>query len=430
MTLWEVAYRAAVRGARGAAPLLGRGSSKLARGIRGRADAPGVLLAWASQHRDRTRPLVWLHAPSVGEGLQARAVAEALAAERPDVQLVFTHFSPSAEALAARMPVDAAGYLPWDLPGPSRRVLDALAPSVLAFTKTEVWPTLAREAAGRGVATALVAATLPKGSSRRRAPARWVLAPALARLDLVAAIAEDDARRLVALGTRPERTAVTGDPGVDSAAQRAGAADPDAPWLRPFRDGRGPTLVAGSTWPPDEAVLLPAASAVRDAAPGLRLVVAPHEPDAGHVEPLEGKLRALGWSTARLGEVEARGALAGVDAVVVDRVGVLAQLYTVADVAWVGGGFHDAGLHSVLEPAAAGVPVLFGPRHGNARAAGDLLASGGARAVADAAEAEGALRDWLTDASRRRESGGAALHYIGAHRGAAVRTARRLSDLL
>ncbi|MBW3533990.1 MAG: hypothetical protein KY453_02035 [Gemmatimonadetes bacterium] len=430
MAVWEMAYRAAARGARVAAPLLGRGSSKLARGVRARAHAVDVLADWAADHREPSMPLLWIHAPSVGEGLQARAVLESVARLRPGLQTVFTHFSPSAEPLAGRMPVDVAGYLPWDLPGAMGRTLDALRPSVVAFTKTEVWPTLSREATARGVATALVAATLPAGSSRLRAPARWALAPSLRRLSVVAAIADDDAGRFGSLGVPAERAVVTGDPGIDSAAQRAAAADPDAPWLRPFRSAPRPTLVAGSTWPTDEAVLLPAATRLRETEPRLRLVVAPHEPTPRHLQPLERALADAGWAVARLGAVEEAGDAGGADAVVVDRVGVLAQLYTVGDVAWVGGGFHGQGLHSVLEPAAAGLPVLFGPRHHNARAAGELVEAGAARVVGDAPAAVDALRAWLGDGDARLHAGERALRYIGGHRGAAERTAGHLLGLL
>lgn len=417
-------------GLRAVAPLLSRGGSKLARGVRGRREAWRRLVAWGRTHRDPDRPLVWFHAPSVGEGLQARAVLEAFQVRCPEAQAVFTHFSPSAESLAARMPVDVADYLPWDVAREVGPVLDALAPDLVAFSKTEVWPVLVREARRRGVPCVLVAATLPEGSSRRRWPARRILAPTLDGLAGVFAIAPDDRARFVALGAREERTAVTGDPAIDSAARRAGAADPDAAHLRPFRHPERPTLVAGSTWPPDEAVLVPACTALRRRHPTLRLLVAPHEPDASHLAPLEAALTRAGWRTARLGEVEASGRSGEADAVVVDRVGVLAHLYTVGVAAYVGGGFHGQGLHSVLEPAAAGLPVVFGPRHHNARAAGELVEAGGARVAGDALELEHVLRGWLDDPDSRSGSAVAAAGYIEAHRGAAARTADHLRALL
>lgn len=436
----EGIYRLAVRGVRALAPVLARGESKVARGVRGRRDAAEKLVAWGREARDPDRPLVWFHAPSVGEGFQARAVAEALRELRPDVQLVHTYFSPSAEAFAEGLPADVVGFLPWDLPDEVGPVLDALRPDLLAFTKTEVWPVLSREARRRDVPLHLVAATLPPGAGRLRPAARWLLRPAFRRLSRVAAVADGDAGRLPALGVPPKRVVVTGDPGIDSAAERALGARPDAPYLRPFRaaaSGAGPSgsgaaglLVAGSTWPPDEEVLVPAATRVRREGGGLRLVVAPHEPTGAHVGPLVRALEEAGWRVGLLGAVEEAGELGAVDAVVVDRVGVLAHLYTVGTMAYVGGGFHDDGLHSVLEPAAAGLPVTFGPRHANAPAAGDLMAAGGAEEVGSADALAEALGRWLRRPEDARRAGERARAWIREHRGAARRTAELLVEEL
>jgi len=426
MPIRESLYGLVIRALRAVTPLAARGDSKLARGIRGRRSAAEVLIQWAREERDPGRPVAWFHAPSVGEGFQARAVAEALLRLRPEVQVVYTYFSPSAVAFADRMPASRSGYLPWDLPEEVGAVLDALSPDLLAFTKTEVWPVLSAEAAARGVPIYLVGASLPEGAGRLRPGARWLLRPAFRRLRRVAAISEEDARRFPALGVDPGRVAVTGDPGIVSAVERAGAADPEASHLRPFRDDPRPTLVAGSTWPPDEKRLVPAASRARERFPELRLIVAPHEPTHEHVDPLCGALRNRGWRVALLSEVEAGGSCGGASAVVVDRVGVLAELYTVGTLAYVGGGFDDQGLHSVLEPAAAGVPVLFGPAHSNARAAAALLEAGGARSVATEDELEGTLNDWLADPEEARRAGGRGRAYIERHLGAARRTAELL----
>jgi len=423
-------YRAAQRILRGVAPMLGRGESKLARGIVGRRAAASRLAGWGAVSREAGRPGAWLHAPSVGEGLQARAVLEAWKAVRPELQVVYTHFSPSAVELARRMPADVAGYLPWDLPGEMARVLDATRPDLVAFTKTEAWPMLVAEAERRGIPVALVGGTVPPGSGRARWPARALLRRMWRAMALVGAIDDEDAEGFTALGVPPGAVRVTGDPGIDSAAQRARAADPGAPWLAPFHAERRPTVVAGSTWPADDAVLLPALGAVRARVAELRAVLAPHEPAERHVRDLVDTLEGDGWRVATLAEVERRGDVAGADVVVVDRVGVLAQLYTVGDAAYVGGGFHDAGLHSVLEPAAASLPVAFGPRHDNARAAGRLLAAGGASEVDGPDALAGALEGWLTDEEQRRHAGGRNFAYIQQHLGAAERTATLLDGLL
>jgi len=426
----ETLYRVAQGAARALVPVLAHGDSKLARGLRARRDAPEVLARWGREARDARRPTLWLHAPSVGEGLLARAVLEALRARRDDLQTVFTHFSPSAERLARDMPAEVSGYLPWDLSAPVGRVLDAVRPDLLVFAKTEVWPVLVREAGRRGVPTALVGGTLTAEAGRLRWAARGFLRPTWQALDLVATIAAEDGERFASLGVQRDRLVVTGDPGVDSAVTRARAADPLAPYLAPFRADPRPTVVAGSTWPADDRVLLPALDEVRTRVPDLRVVLAPHEPHVDYVAGLRERLERSGWRTTTLSASEESGSCRGVGAVVVDRVGVLAHLYTVGTVAYVGGGFHGAGLHSVLEPAAARLPVCFGPLHANARAAGELLAAGGASEVPDASALADTLGKWLTDPEARGYAGTRAFGYIDAHLGAAGRTADLLENIL
>lgn len=425
-------YELAMLVARGVASLVGPtlpGEWKLARGIRGRRDSVCRLVEWGREGRDPARRLVWFHAPSVGEALQAKAVMDPLRRARPDVQLAFTFFSPSAEGVAAHLGADVAGYVPWDVTKDVRAVVRALEPALVVFTKTEVWPVLAGEARRAGARLVLVGGTLPAGAGRLRPAARFFLRPAFARLDAVAAVAAEDAERFARLGADPARVTVTGDPGIDSAAERVLAVDPDAPYLQPFHREPRPTVVAGSTWPADETVLVPALAQARARVPALRAILAPHEPTERHLRGLEAALAGAGFATVRLGEVERDGRVAA-DAVVVDRVGVLAHLYTVGRVAYVGGGFHGAGLHSVLEPAAAGLPVAFGPRHQNARAAGELMDAGAAAEARDAAALAGTLARWLESEDAWTYAHRRALAYISMHRGAAERTTALVLGML
>ncbi|HEU4883184.1 MAG TPA: glycosyltransferase N-terminal domain-containing protein [Longimicrobium sp.] len=428
MSIPERLYTLALHAARPLLPLAARGDGKLARGIRGRAGVLERMEAWARANRDPARPLVWFHAPSVGEGLQARAVVDAFRARRPDAQVAYTFFSPSAEAFARTVRADFADYLPLDLPSDVSRALDALRPSVLAFSKTDVWPVLTREAKRRGVRLAMLSGTLPAASSRLRGPARALLAPAYRRLDAVAAISADDAVRFGALGVVAERRTVMGDARFDQVWARAAAADRDSPLLRPFAGVDGVTLVAGSTWPADEERLIPALARLRTADHPLRLILVPHEPTPAHLARSTELLADAGFADIhRLSEIEAGAAPGGT--VLVDRVGVLGDLYALADVAYVGGGWGTAGLHSVLEPAAFGVPVLFGPRHANAREAAELIAAGGAFELSDDA-IDARLAPLLTDPARRRAAGDAALAYVRANLGAAERGAAIIETLL
>jgi 3-deoxy-D-manno-octulosonic-acid transferase len=429
MSVLETLYTLALRAARPLLPLAARGEGKLARGIRGRAGVLERMEAWAREHRDPTRPLAWFHAPSVGEGLQARAVIEAFRARRPDAQVAYTFFSPSAERFAATVRADVADYLPLDLPLEVRRALDALRPSAIAFSKTDVWPVLTREATARGIPLAMLSGTLPVSSSRLRGPARALLGPAYRRLDRVAAISAADAERFGALGVPAERRSVMGDARFDQVWARAAAADRQSALLHPFAGFEGVTLVAGSTWPADEEKLVPALSLILDQWAPVRAILVPHEPTPAHLDALEARLRQhFIRHTRRLSEVEA-GAEPG-HVIVVDRVGVLGDLYALADVAYVGGGWGTAGLHSVLEPAAFGVPVYFGPRHANAREAAELIAAGGAFELDAGDSILGPLMRMIGSADARRAAGDAARAYVQAGLGAAERGAEIIDGLL
>lgn len=423
-------YRLAVGALRLVSPLLTAGDSKLARGVDGRRHAHELLATWGLTLRDRDRPVVWFHAPSVGEGLQARAVIEALRERIPDVQIVYTFFSPSAEELARTMHAEVATYLPWDLQSPSAAVLDALEPDLLVFTKTEVWPILTAEASIRGVPVAIVGAAVPLGAGRMRRPVRKWMESTWACLSLGCANTESDSRGLRELGVPDKAVTATGDPGVDSAASRFAAAPEAADWLTPLQEDPRPVVVAGSTWPADEAVLLPALKTVRTEVATLRTIIAPHEPTESRVASLLSELRRDGWRAETLGRVEAEGSAEGIDAVVVDRVGVLAHLYALGSVSYVGGGFHGDGLHSVLEPAAAAKPIVFGPQHQNARAAEELVTAGGAKIAQDADALAREVQNWLTDEVECDRTGRLSRGYIDVHLGAADRTAELLDGLI
>ena len=424
-SILAAAYEVAARLALAVAHIVPAGESKLLRTLHARRGLVDRYRKWAELHRDQSRPLLWMHAPSVGEGLQARPVLERLRAMRPDVQLAYTHFSPSAEGFAARLNVDFRDYLPFDTTAAARGVLDALRPTALVFSKVDVWPTLTREARARDVRLGLISATLAARSSRRGGIASAILREAYARLDAVGAIDADDAERLAALGVRRDVIEVTGDTRYDQVWARATAVDRSSPLLAPLASAR-PTLVAGSTWPADERILLPAWLSLRREIPEARLIVAPHEPTTAHLLPIRRWAQQYRLRHARLGAADAPSA----DVIVVDRVGVLGDLYALATVALVGGGFHAAGLHSVVEPAAFGAPVIFGPKWGMSRDAHLLLRAEGAAAVSSAAEMATRLVEWMTAAPTGKAAGDRAQALVRSGLGAADRSVTLVTRLL
>jgi len=425
-------YRLGLALAHRALPFAARFDKKLARGLDARRRVTERLAAWGRTERDPERPLVWVHAASVGEGLQAKPVLEALRAEAPSWQLAYTFFSPSAERLARTLPADVADYLPLDRPVDVAAVLDALKPTALVFSKLDVWPELTLAAARRGVKLGLISATVAPHSSRLRWPTRGWAEPAYRALDRIGTISEEDGRRLEQLGARRSALEVTGDTRYDSVAERAERFDRTRdPFARLAIAPAGTfTIVAGSTWPADEAVVLPAFLDFVAQVPSARLVLAPHEPNPDHLAGITQLAAKLGLPRpVRLSQVEHTSPA---PVIVVDRVGILADLYALADVAFVGGGFHRAGLHSVLEPAVFGVPVAVGPHWQMSRDATLLLERGGA--IALASDGRHALHSqwlvWHHDPATRKKAGDAGKKLVREGRGAAERTTELVKRLV
>ena len=422
-SLLRIPYAVAGSLAHALARVVPDGESKFRRGLSARRRIVERYQRWSSTSRDRGRPLVWFHAPSVGEGLQAQPVIELVRARRPDVQIAYTFYSPSAQQLSQSLKVDFADYLPFDTFADADAIIAALRPSALVFSKLDIWPALTERAGAAQVPVGVISATLAESSGRRGLFARALLSDAYLAIDRVGAIDEKDAEHFRQMGVRPERVEVTGDARYDQVWTRALRAP--STLVQSLRSSR-PTLVAGSTWPTDEAHLFGSWRKIREKIPDARLVIAPHELTAGHLASVESWARGR---DLRLARIDARDA-SGADVVLVDRFGILGDLYAVADVAYVGGGFHSAGLHSVLEPAAFGVPVLFGPRNEKSTDARKLIEAGGGAVVTGEADLTIRLSDWLGSLPARDAAGEAARSMVQNGLGAAERSFALVSALL
>lgn len=388
-----------------------------------RAFAPRdpALQSWGAAHREPSRPLLLFHAASAGELRQAEPIIRRLRARHSGWQMAVSYFSRSGRDVAESLPVDVTGLSPWDTGEDVASLLTVLAPTAIVITKHDLWPGLASAAASRGIPMFLVAATVRPRSGRLRWPARGVLAPAYASLAGIAAVTDADADRLRALGCPADRVQVLGDPRYDGVAERIANRTPLTP--------HPTTLVAGSTWPEDESILLRAFREAREERPDVRLMLVPHRPsDAG--------FRRIAAQAASLGlpaPVRHRGATDDDPLTVVDEVGPLAFLYEAGVIAYVGGGFGRAGLHSVLEPAALGLPIIVGPNSTESTDARRLEAVDAlARLPADRAVAalEAWWMEWLADPEWRREAGAAAKAVVEAGRGAADRCADLVDAML
>ncbi len=411
--------------------------AKLAVAIDGRRTAASEANAWSQHGRRPGAPLLWLHAASAGELAGAVPVIRLLREARPDLQIAITVSSPSGLPLAREVRADFAGFAPLDAPPDCDSMIAALRPDALVFVKLDVWPGLSGAAARASVPLGMINGTVRPDSSRLRSPTRQFLRSTYARLDAVGVVAGADSAALSALGVDPARIVVTGDAAFDQALQRVEVGRASGRRLLPAVPEGRTRWIGGSTWAADEEVLVEVA---RRLAPRIDLVLVPHEPTAEAVERIAVLCREV-WGRgprvlSRLGAQAPQGGPAehgspdALTPLVVDSVGLLADLYLEADLAHVGGAFDATGLHSVIEPAAAAVPVTFGPLH-DRREAEDLLARGAAIVISsqDAAERIEAL---IEDSDRMRTMGEEGRRYVeesGDAAGASARLVLELVDL-
>ena len=404
-------------------PVPGR---RLAESLRGRRGAAARWAAWAAAHRPEGR-LVWVHGASVGEALTAEPVVRRLRTGGGNPCLVHSYSSPSVARWRDVLGAAQADYVPADTPEHAARALDALRPSLLVFSRGDVWPELALQAAARDVPTVVIGATVRPGSLRMSGPVRSLYASALAGVSWIGAASEEDAGRWRRAGAPSGAIEVSGDPRHDHVLEWLTDLTAIAPVQTWASAGR--VLVAGSVEPSDEGPLLHAAATVLAAAPEARLVLVPHDPSPEVIERLSRRARRAGvaaeiWSPGGTAPTSSRCLIAA-------GTGILYHLYALATVAYVGGGFTRGRLHAAIEPAAYALPVLTGP-HGGFAADGQRAAAAGGLVTADRSDpARGIARawlGWLEEEGARVAAGLAARRSLS--EGAADRTADRLTALL
>jgi len=425
MSLQRALYNMTYPLALGAARVSSLFLPKMREAIRGRS---GYQERWNQLHASLRDACVWFHVASVGEFEQARPVISAIKKTHPQIPVMVTFSSPSGYHFWKKREKSEGGviafadYLPFDRAQTMRFCLDAAKPRLLVFVKFDLWPNLIWEARARNIPVALIDATLSPSSKRLSKAGHWFYGALYRDISPILAISEEDAARFRESAPGHAGIAACGDTRFDRVMERWNARARD---VLPLPDDGALTLIAGSTWPPDEARLLPSLTRLMREIPTLRVVLVPHEPVASHIDPLRRWAMENGLAVRSTSEKDARDARV----VLVDTVGVLAEAYAHASVAYVGGAF-STGVHSVIEPAIAGLPVVFGPRHDNSFEAIQLIERGAATSVSTEEETYAALERYLTHETVRREAGAAATMYVKSQLGATEKCMAALHQYL
>jgi 3-deoxy-D-manno-octulosonic-acid transferase len=368
------------------------------------------------------KPVIWIHAVSVGETRAAEPLVRLLAARHPEYELLLTQTTATGRETAERLYGTMAhiAYLPYDYPFALRCFLAHFRPHLGVLMETEIWFNLVGVCAGSDVPLLLANARLSEQSARGYAWAGPLARAAFRRLSAVAAQTRADAQRLEQLGARGVE--VAGNLKFDVSASPESAML-GAEFRR--RYGSRKVFLAASTRDGEEALLLDALRA-RPLEHALVVIVPRHPQRFSEVARLF-EARGFGYLRRSADAVvpENCGYVLG------DSLGEMAAYYAACDVALIGGSLLPYGAQNLIEACAAGVPVLVGPSTYNfAQAASEAVASGAALAVADAAGAVAAARRLLAEESARKAMSEAGLAFCAAHRGATERVAAICDRLL
>jgi 3-deoxy-D-manno-octulosonic-acid transferase len=367
----------------------------------------------------------------VGEVLTTRALVEDLKALYPRLKLFLSTTTVTGQQVARSQVPQADGvlYCPFDLPAAVNRTLDLLQPRLFIVLETEIWPHLLRACRDRGVRTVIVNGRISARSYPRYRLLRWFFARVLQDVDRCCMQSEESARRIIDMGADPARVVVTGSLKFDSLEPAVTTGRGQDRVLRYFRVSESRlVLVAGSTLRGEEGPVLAAFHRLRARYPGALLVIAPRHPE--RFAEVEGLARDEGFRVIRrtdlMIDAEPRA-----DVVVLDTLGELARLFQVATLVFIGGSLVDAGGHNILEPAAFGKPIVFGPSmHNFAEIAENFLAAGAAVQVRSGPELATELTGLAGDPVRRASLGAAARALVEANRGARERTLAVVQDVL
>jgi 3-deoxy-D-manno-octulosonic-acid transferase len=362
---------------------------------------------------------VWVHAASVGEVLASEPLIAQLRAQLPGVPIVVSTTSVSGrETARTRLAVDAAMLLPADIRWIVNRAMRLVNPRCLVIVETEIWPALIRAATRQRVPCLIVSGRISEGAARRYGWIRWLTRTVLAQVNAFAMQTDADAARIVALGAPAARVQVLGS--LKFAREVAGGAGGPRRQPPALAAGR-PLLIAASTHPGEEQLVLDACAPLWAEHPQVLLLIAPRRPE--RFDEVERFLRQRGLRWERRTHVR-DGVSAATQVLLLDTLGELPDVLPAATAVFVGGTVAAVGGHNVLEPAVCGKPVAFGPHTANVQAAAAaLLAAAAATRVQDAAALCAEWRRLLAQPALAAQMGARGRAVIATHAAVAERTA-------
>ena len=385
-------------------------SDKPAKMVKGHRDAYDLL----KSKIDRNARYIWFHAASLGEFEQGRPLIERIRKEYPQYKILQTFFSPSGYEVRKNYDgADIVCYLPIDTPSNVKKFIDLVNPCMVFFVKYEFWQNYLNALSKRGVPVYSVSSIFRPGQIFFR----WYGKSYQQVLKTFAHLfVQNEESKLLLAEIGVKNTTVVGDTRFDRVLDICAAAK-QLPLVQKFKGG-ALTFVAGSSWGPDEDIFIK----YFNAHPEMKLIIAPHVVNDGHLKEIESKLQrsCIRYTKATEENVEQA------DCLIIDCYGLLSSIYRYGEISYIGGGF-GVGIHNVLEAAVYGIPVIFGPNNKKFREAQHLLANKGGFEINGYEDFEQLMNKFLADEAYLKQSGQAAGDYVKGNAGAMDKIMKRVT---
>ncbi|OYX86204.1 MAG: 3-deoxy-D-manno-octulosonic acid transferase [Flavobacteriales bacterium 32-34-25] len=360
-----------------------------------------------SQKINASDKTIWFHAASLGEYEQGLPVIEKMKEKYPSHKIVLTFFSPSGyEVRKNNMIADATVYLPMDTKKNAKKFIKLVHPEIAFFIKYEYWPNYLYELKKSNTPTYLISGIFRE----KQLFFKWYgqfYRNALNSFTYFFVQNEASKKLLLQLGKT--NITVSGDTRFDRVAAIL-EKDNTLDFISQFKNDTL-TIVIGSSWPKDEDLLI---DYVNSNDQNVKFIIAPHNIKAEQIQQLKNSITK---KTILFSEKTDKN-LAEYDVFIIDTIGILTKIYSYADIAYVGGGFGNPGVHNILEPATFGVPIIIGPNFSHFAEATDLVNLKGCISIANSKELTDAFETLITDEIIRKKKGGICSDFVNKNKGA------------
>lgn len=387
-------------------------SPKMKLFVDGRKDVWSIL----EQKLSATDKTIWFHAASLGEYEQGLPVIEKIKAKHPNHKIVVTFFSPSGYEVRKNNTVaDVTVYLPLDTPKNVKRFLELVHPDIVFFIKYEFWINYLNQLQKQNIPTYLISGIFRE----KQLFFKWYGGFYRKALDAFTHffVQNENSKKLISTLGKTNVT-VSGDTRFDRVVTIL-EKDNTLDFIAQFKSNKT-TIVIGSSWPKDESLLT---EYINSCTQEVKFIIAPHNIKAEQIKQLQNSITK---KTVLFSE-KANKDLSQFDVFIIDTIGILTKIYSYADIAYVGGGFGNPGVHNLLEPATFGIPIVIGPNYSHFDEATKLVEIGGCISITDSKELEIAFSTLIQNQDTRRQKGAICDTFVQKNKGATNRILEKIT---